>query len=162
MMKKFLRFLGLFFLLVGIGIQFFQPSKNNGPITEDHLFNAESVPPEVAAIIKGSCLDCHSNTTTYLWYHEMAPVSWLVDEHIREGKKELNFSEWGKIDFYKKVTLLEQICQEADRKTMPLKSYTYLHPSAKLTDKETTILCRWTEQLAEELMRREQGETDNY
>lgn len=60
---------------------------------QDLLAN-NAVPEDVAGMLKTSCYDCHSNEPVYPWYAYVAPVSWLVSRDVREGKKELNFSEW--------------------------------------------------------------------
>jgi hypothetical protein len=41
-----------------------------------------------------ACFDCHSNQTVWPWYSHIAPISWLVQRDVREGRRELNFSEW--------------------------------------------------------------------
>lgn len=151
-MQKIIRIFLLVLLLTFIVAQFFQPKKNTSEASENHILTLHSVPEEVAGILKNSCLDCHSNTTNYHWYHYISPASWLVANHIREGKKELNFSEWGNMDVFSQITKLEEICQESEQKEMPLKSYLLMHPKAKLSDEQIATLCDWTTRLSEELL----------
>ncbi len=136
-----------------IVIQFFQPEKNQSTDTENIIFKHEQLPENVQKIITTSCLDCHSNNTNYLWYHKIAPVSWMVRKHITEGKKELNFSEWGKLDKYKKITALEDIRQELEQKTMPIKPYLIMHPDAKLTDEDRAVMYAWIDKKGTELVK---------
>lgn len=135
-----------------IVIQFFQPEKNNGEITDNHIFRQEKLPENVQSTIKNACLDCHSNNTDYPWYNKIAPVSWMVNKHVVEGKKELNFSEWGNMDTYDKIVALEDIRQEVEQKTMPLKEYVAMHKEAKLTDEQVTALLAWIDKRGAELV----------
>ncbi len=151
-MRKFFRIITIVLVLAFISIQFFRPTKNAGGVTPDHLFEKEKIPADIKSIIKNSCLDCHSNQTNYLWYHNIAPVSWLVNDHIVEGKSELNLSDWGKLDIFDKIAALEDIRTEIEDKKMPIKAYTALHKSAKLTDGQIVLLQNWTEKLGLELL----------
>jgi hypothetical protein len=56
------------------------------PVADLHLS------PEVAAILKRSCADCHSNQTIWPWYSYVAPVSWLVERDVRRGRDHMNLS----------------------------------------------------------------------
>jgi len=152
-MRRILRIFGVVLLLAFITIQFFQPDKNQGAVTENDILTVQKVPAEIAGILKESCFDCHSNVTRYHWYHNIAPVSWMIDDHIQEGKKELNLSNWGKTDLYDKITTLEEVAQETRRKTMPLKSYLIMHPKARLSDEQIEALNEWANNLGEELLK---------
>ncbi len=150
-MRKIVRLLGIIFVLSFIVLQFFQPEKNKEEITANHIFKQEQVPDKIKTTLAEACLDCHSNNTRYTWYHFM-PVSLMVNKHVIEGKDELNFSDWGNMDVFEKITILEEMCQETERSTMPLKSYRVIHPKAKLKNNEIADLCDWTSKLAEELL----------
>ncbi len=151
-MRKILRIVIIIFIIGFIVIQFFQPQKNQGQITDSDILSAHKVPENVAIILKESCFDCHSDKTRYLWYHNIAPVSWMINDHIKEGKHELNFSKWGELDIFEKITTLEEISQESSRKTMPLKSYLIMHPKAKLSEEQIKTIEDWTTKLGEELL----------
>ncbi|WP_346861000.1 heme-binding domain-containing protein [uncultured Draconibacterium sp.] len=151
-MRKTLRLVGIILVLGLVILQFFQPEKNQEERTNKHIFEVEQVPANIQTVLSNACLDCHSNTTHYTWYNKIAPVSWMVNEHIVEGKDELNLSEWGDMDVFEKITKLEEVCQEAERKTMPLKSYRFIHPKAKLNEEQISELCDWTTKLSEELL----------
>ena len=43
-----------------------------------------------------ACFDCHSNETHWPWYSNIAPISWLTQNNVKEGRDELNFSEWNR------------------------------------------------------------------
>ncbi len=94
-------------------------------------------------------MDCHSDHTNYLWYHRVAPVSLMVRKHITEGKDELNFSTWGELDDYDKISAYEDIYKEVKNKKMPIKSYRAVHKNARLTKEEIDALCDWTKAQSE-------------
>lgn len=142
------------FAIVAFGvIQFFQPEKNVGEKTENYIFRQEQLPENVQIIIKNACLDCHSDNTKYPWYSKIAPVSWMLNKHILEGKKEFNFSEWGELDAYGKIVALEDIRQEVERKTMPLKGYVIMHKEARLSEEQVAALIAWIDKKGAELVK---------
>ena len=104
---------------------------------------ALDAPPEVEAILRKACFDCHSNETRWPWYSRIAPVSWLLAKDTREGRSILNFSEWGVYDAemmdYDKESSWEQI--EAGE--MPPWFYYPTHLDALLSDEETEALKTW-------------------
>ena len=154
-MRKIFKLILLLLVIGFVVLQFFQPKKNlEATASGDDLLAVQQVPNDVALILKNSCYDCHSNNTRYLWYHHISPVSWMVNHHVEEGKHELNFSEWGKLDLYDQITTLEEIGQETKRKTMPLKSYLLMHPGAKLTQEQIDQIETWTNELGEQLLKK--------
>lgn len=149
-------FFKIFVSLAVVGfvvIQFFQPKKNVGEITENHIFRQEQLPENVQLTIQNACLDCHSNNTRYPFYDRIAPASWMVSKHITDGKKELNFSEWGTLDAYDKIKALEDIRQELEQNTMPLKAYVVMHREAKLSEEQKSALYAWIDKKGEELVK---------
>jgi len=154
-MRRILKIIIIVIIVLFVIIQFFQPERNTGEMTSAHIFQNEKIPEGVMNTLKNACMDCHSNQTRYWWYDKLAPVSWMVREHITKGKKEINFSEWGKQDTYDKFVSFEDISKEVGRHTMPLKSYTMMHKKARLTDEERKTLVDWckkrTTELTEEL-----------
>lgn len=151
-MRKIIKITVVIGILAFVVIQFFQPAKNTSDDVKNHIFTQEQLPEDVREILKTSCVDCHSNNTNYLWYHKIAPVSWLVSNDVIKGKKELNFSEWGEMDDYDKIGAIEDIRQEIEQKTMPIKPYVIMHPEAKLSDEEVAVLTAWIDKKAGELV----------
>lgn len=145
-MKKIIKIV-LIILVIGlVAIQFFRPERNSSEIYEEnHVTKRLNVPDNVHQILKRSCFDCHSNHTTWPWYSNVAPVSWLVAKDVRNGRAKMNFSEWGKIPVSKQEARLEAICEEIKEGEMPLKEYLYLHPGAKLSPQDKDVLCGWVE-----------------
>lgn len=137
-------------LLIGVGLlvvaQFFGPAKTNPAIDQSQALESHvPVDPKVAAILDRSCKDCHSNKTEWPWYSHVAPVSWFVIDHVDEGRIHLNFSEWGTYDAEQRRDLLRDICTEVKQGSMPLSSYTPLHPGSELTGEDVATICEWTQ-----------------
>lgn len=151
MRKVFTIFL-LLLLIVIIVIQFFQPEKNYQETTTDSFAFQMEVPETVKKYLVKSCFDCHSNQTRYPWYGRVAPVSWILNKHITEGKENLNLSEWGQYSKRKQLSLLNEICESVSDRSMPLKSYASIHKDAELFEFEIEEICAWTEEAAENLM----------
>lgn len=140
-------------LLIIIGIlvvmQVVRPARTN-PVSNprEHIQAVLPVHPEVAAIFTRSCNDCHSNNTVWPWYSNVAPVSWLVINDVREGRNDLNFSSWGAYDREKQQKLLHEICEQVKEGEMPGVSYTLMHSNARLSDTDRGTICGWTAGLA--------------
>jgi heme-binding protein len=131
-----------------VAIQFVRPSLGNPPVDEAKTIDATAaVPADVHAMLERSCYDCHSNKSAWPWYSRVAPVSWLIAKDVRQGRKELNFSEWGTYKPRRKSHKLEELCEQVNEKKMPLKVYLPLHPRAKLSDADRTRLCEWANAL---------------
>jgi dsDNA-binding SOS-regulon protein len=152
-MRLFFKIFVSLVIVAFVVIQFFQPEKNIGEVTQNHIFRQEKLPENVQLTIQNACLDCHSNNTRYPFYDRIAPASWMVSKHVTEGKKELNFSEWGEMDAYDKIKALEDIRQELEQNTMPLKAYVVMHREAKLSEEQKTALFSWIDKKGEELVK---------
>jgi dsDNA-binding SOS-regulon protein len=152
-MRLIIKILVVIGFVTFVVIQFFQPKKNISQDVKNHIFTQEQLPENVKQILQNACMDCHSNNTRYPFYDRIAPVSWMVNKHILEGKDELNFSEWGELDAYDKIGALEDIRQEVEQKTMPLKSYVVMHKEAKLSEEQVAELIAWIDKKGGELVK---------
>ncbi|CAN5503534.1 MAG: heme-binding domain-containing protein [Pyrinomonadaceae bacterium] len=142
---KILKWLALLGVVVIIGLQFVRPARTNPAVDQSQTIYARlQMNPQVASILDRSCRDCHSNTTRWPWYSNVAPVSWFVIDHVNHGRSHMNFSEWGSLDNRQAGKKLEEICEEVEDGAMPLKSYTRLHWGANLSPEDTKTLCEWT------------------
>ena len=81
-----------------------------------------------------ACFDCHSNETVWPWYSNVAPLSWLVQRDVDEGREELNFSEWNRPQEG------EEAAETVGDGSMPPGQYLLTHPDARLTDAELSTL----------------------
>lgn len=136
-MKKVL----IVLLVALVVIQFFQIDKTN-PVTDinQDFLKIHETPTEIAAVIKASCYDCHSNNSAYPWYTNVQPVGWFVKGHIEEGKEHLNFSEFGTYTPKKQAHKLEECREMIEKGEMPLSSYTIIHGEATLSEAQQTTL----------------------
>lgn len=139
------RKIGLVLVLVLIIFQFFQPKKNESSmILAEDITKVTNIPKDVLTILKTSCFDCHSNKTAYPWYYTIQPLSWWLNNHIKEGKGKLNFSEFGNYTAEKAIKKLHEIEEVIIENEMPLTSYTLIHRNAKLDAKQRKLLANWT------------------
>ncbi len=154
-MKKFFKRLFIVLLVVFIGIQFVRPAKNKAEGTgKNDISTLYAVPADVQAILKTSCNDCHSNNTVYPWYAEIQPVAWWLNEHIEDGKKDLNFSEFATYRIRRQYKKLEEINELVKKDEMPLNSYLWIHKDAKLNDQQKMVLAGWVEAVRDSIKAR--------
>ena len=147
-MSKLVKRILLGLLAVFVIMQFFRIDKTNPPVDASKDFIKLNNPPaEVAQILSSVCYDCHSHETKYPWYTNIAPVSWWVKGHINHGRGDLNFSKWADYDAKRKDHKLEECYEELEKKAMPLKSYTWAHSNARLTDEQRALMVDWFKSL---------------
>ncbi|MDV7188212.1 heme-binding domain-containing protein [Lutibacter sp. TH_r2] len=134
-------------LVLLVLIQFIRPEKNNLEDLKNDISNEFKIPNEVQEIIKTSCADCHSNTTKYPWYSEIAPVSWYLALHVNDGKEHLNFSEWMAYNKHQKEHIISDLEEVMESHKMPLGSYLLLHEDAKMTNEQYIVFLDWVKTL---------------
>lgn len=131
-MKNISRFifavLGLFVL-----IQIIPYGRNhtNPPVVSEPKWDS----PQTKALAARVCLDCHSNESIWPWYSNIAPISWLVQHDVDEGRQRLNFSEW---DQHRQET--DEIYKLINNGEMPPSQFLFMHPEARLTESEKQAL----------------------
>lgn len=144
---KIIKKIAKLLLLLFVIIQFFRPDKNSNQGDHLTIFIHETNPLEdVKIILAQSCYDCHSNDTKYPWYFNVAPVSFWISDHIREGKKNLNFSVWDSYTKTEKQNKLEELIEVIEDVKMPLMQYTWIHPEASLTREQKEAVLEWAKQ----------------
>ena len=89
-----------------------------------------------------ACYDCHSNTTVWPWYSNIAPVSWLVQRDVDEGREHLNFSDWNQshAEHGHEEGEVEELGEVVLEGEMPPPNYLLTHPEARLTQAELAAL----------------------
>ncbi len=142
MIRKILLGLLVAFLL----IQFIRPTKNiSEGKSPNYISNKYAVSEPVAGIIEKACHDCHSNNTVYPWYTNIQPVGLWLQNHVNEGKEELNFSEFLAYSPKKARHKLGEMIEILEEGEMPLESYTWIHKNAMLSSDERTALTEWAD-----------------
>lgn len=135
---KWLKRIALGLVAVFVVIQLIRPAKTNPPVTGEI-----DAPPEVAALLRRACYDCHSNETKWPWYAQVAPASFLLISHVNDGRKHLNFSEWKGYEAGKQLKRMKDLVEEVESGDMPMPPYVLLHAEAKLTEAEKATLLAW-------------------
>lgn len=141
---RILRIILLSILIIFVLIQFIRPARNLSSQTyPDDIASLYAVPPDVQVILKDACYDCHSNNTRYPWYVNIQPVGWMLARHVRNGKEELNFNEYGSYSPKRQLNKLKRMKEQIKEEQMPLKSYTLMHASARLTSSQKEAIIKW-------------------
>ena len=140
-------------LLVALVVmQFIRPARNiSTEESANHISKKYTVSASVNGIMEKACYDCHSNNTVYPWYANIQPVGFWLDDHVKEGKGELNFSEFLTYSPKKARHKMEKVVEEVKEGGMPLDSYTWIHKNAILTQEEKSELTTWADTLAKQI-----------
>ena len=143
-MKIFFKRFLVFLLIAFLFMQFFRPKKNLSTAVAINDFTTNyAIPADVHAVLKASCYDCHSNNSTYPWYNNIQPVAWYLADHIKEGKKEINFNEFASYKIAKQYRKLEEIINQVEMDEMTIESYTLDHGGAKLNVTQKSMIINW-------------------
>ncbi len=139
-------------VVVFVAAQAIPVARTNPPVDPSKTLAASlRVPPDVSATFQRSCQDCHSNQTTWPWYSQVAPFSWLLARHVTEGRRELNMSEWAQYQVRRKDRKLKEICEQVQKGSMPMTSYLLIHRDAAVSPQEKTSICQWTDGVRKQL-----------
>jgi hypothetical protein len=74
-----------------------------------------------------------------------------MEKHIKEGKENLNFSEWGNYSSRKQSNKLDRIVKQIKSDEMPLSSYTLIHKNAILSSSQKQEVINWIQKTADSL-----------
>ena len=149
---RIVKIVALVLLICFVGIQFVPTELNQSdivPKTDFLLVN--NLPRDIGTLLQGSCYDCHSNKTDYPWYNKIQPVAWFLENHIAEGKEELNFNEWNEYSNRRKYSKLKSIISQIEDDEMPLFSYTLIHKDAVLSKSEKTLVIDYMKKIKDSL-----------
>ena len=141
-MKRIIKWGIVAVIAIFAALQLVQPSRTNPPVKTDFL-KATAAPPDVAAMFRAACYDCHSDETRWPWYSYVAPMSWQIADDVNSGRRHVNLSEWpeDKPDAARKK--IEDMSDEIDDGDMPMKKYTLIHKDARLTQQQRDTLTQW-------------------
>jgi hypothetical protein len=144
-MKKYLTWALWALLAALVLIQFVRPAKNESNDMTNDIAKTFPVPEAVQSVLKTCCYDCHSNYTKDPWYAQIQPVGlWLAD-HVKEGKKEVNFNEFSSYKPRRQYKKFDEIMEQVKEGEMPLSSYTLIHRDAVLTEQQKTLVLNWAQ-----------------
>ncbi|TDE29357.1 cytochrome C [Flavobacterium ranwuense] len=144
-MKKIIKKILIIGFVIFLLMQLYQPARNESYEQEltANFTKMYDVPKNVETILRTSCYDCHSNNTNYPWYSYIQPGRIFMENHIKKGKKDLNFSEFGDYSKRKQGSKLEAIIKQIKSDEMPLASYTLLHKNAIVTPAQKEEVINW-------------------
>lgn len=92
--------------------------------------------PQTRELAARACFDCHSNETVWPWYSSIAPISWMTQHDVEEGRATVNFSDWART---REVDEIGEVVSEGQ---MPPSTFLITHPEARLTDTELAALAQ--------------------
>ncbi len=135
-------------LIIFVAIQFISmdiPAKIDSNPSEEI-----QAPKEIITILKRSCYNCHSSDVTKPFYYNIAPISWFVQQHVKNGRKVVNFSNWNSYNKNKQFKVIDRL-PKAIVIRMPMPSYLWLHKESTLSYDEKKLLTKWAEALKEKI-----------
>jgi hypothetical protein len=119
--------LGLLLLFGLVQLVPYGRNHSNPPVVAEPAWDSQLT----RTLAQRACFDCHSNQTTYPWYTNIAPVSWLTQLDIDRGRRRLNFSDWTG-----NSRGTRELAGAISEGSMPPFYYVWMHPSAKLSAAE--------------------------
>lgn len=122
---------GLAVLLVLVQLLPYGRAHTNPPVLATPTWDS----PQTQALFERACADCHSNQTVWPWYSNVAPISWLVQRDVDEGRAKLNVSEWGRGE--QEAGEIREVVYSGE---MPPRVYLLTHPEARLSAQEKAAL----------------------
>jgi hypothetical protein len=143
----------LLLVILFILIQLIPKAKRNSTdsVSTTSIDNLYLVPDTVMHLLKIACYDCHSNNTHYPWYSNWQPFTLYLNNHITEGKKELNFDEFSNYTSRRQKSKLKSIASQIEDNEMPLTSYKLIHSNARLNNDEKQLIINWAKQTLDNL-----------
>lgn len=130
----------LVFIIILALMQIIQIEKTNPSINKTLEIDA---PENIKTLLVNACYDCHSNQTVWPWYSSIAPVSWIIEGHVNDGRRSLNFEEWNDYTEEEKSKQLKEIYRTVYA-SMPPKDYIRMHDKADLTKEQRELIRVWT------------------
>ncbi|HMM11793.1 MAG TPA: heme-binding domain-containing protein [Bacteroidales bacterium] len=149
-MRKYIVIIVILFVF-GI-IQFIRPERNLATVESRYdVFYLTETNPELVRLVKTACYDCHSDRTAYPWYASIAPVSWMIGQHVKDGKKHLDFSKWLVYDKEERLHHLREIKEVLQEAEMPPAIYLLMHSEAKLSGPDRSMIIQWADSLGAQI-----------
>ncbi len=126
-MKKNILRIVVALIIILVALSLIPLNRTNPAVTREVKWDSDTT----QQLARRACMDCHSNATVWPWYSYVAPVSFLVTNHVTEGRQRLNFSTWDQPN-----AEIEEIVGHIDGGEMPPWNYLLMHSTAKLNAAE--------------------------
>ncbi len=107
-------------------------------------------PEEIMNILKRSCYDCHSSEVKEPFYYNIAPMSWIVQQHVKNGRRVVNFSKWYTYNKDKQLKVMDKLPKSIIIR-MPMPSYLWIHKESALSKYEKELLTKWSKEIKEKI-----------
>jgi hypothetical protein len=144
-MKQKLKWGLLVIAVVAIPLLFIHPfGRVKAVNSANPLLSGAQIEAPVVNVMQRSCASCHSEQTAWPWYSYVPPMSWMVEKDVRDGRNHFNMSHWNEKSAEKRMEILSEISVMIRNKQMPLPRYTLLHPDAKLSEADISLMDRWS------------------
>jgi cytochrome c len=133
--------IGLF--VAAVGLAQFHPLGNPRTVPEQarvELLNGAQMTESAKRVLVEKCADCHSNASAWPLYSKVAPVSWLIERDVLEGRDHLNLSRWRDLAPDRRETLAEEIVRQAKASSMPPLRYRLIHWNSNLSPSDKAAL----------------------
>ncbi len=88
-------------------------------------------------LARAACYDCHSNETVWPWYSNVAPMSWLVQKDVDDGRRAVNFSDWTAAGASHDA---DELHDAVEGGSMPPRQYELIHSAARLSAADRAVL----------------------
>ena len=134
--RTIIKWTALGFVVVLVAIQFVPYGRDHSNPAGGRQIAWDS--PRTEQLMTDACMDCHSNLTKWPWYSNVAPISWLVQKDVEDGREALNLSTDGEVE-------VEEMIEAIREGSMPPWQYKPTHPGARLSDQERQDLIRGLE-----------------
>ena len=149
---KIFKIIATVLLIAFVGIQFIPSQLNKSQSTaKSDFIVVNNVPQKIKNKLLTSCYDCHSNNTNYPWYNKIQPAAIFLENHVKDGKEQLNFSKWDSLSVRRKKSKLNEMINQIRDDQMPLSSYTIIHRDAKFSKTEKQEMIEWMTQKKDSL-----------
>jgi hypothetical protein len=112
--------------------------RSDKPLLLDSSFD-----PQVQRTIERSCQNCHSEKTEWPWYSYVAPLSWMIENDVKQARSHMNLSRWNGYNAEQQQEILSKMSVLVRNRAMPLPRFLLLHPESKLSDAEVAYLYQW-------------------
>jgi len=149
---RIIKMILLVLLIIVVGIQFIRPVRNESEqVLLTDITMTFNMPDSVLDALKISCYNCHSSNTIYPFYANFQPVAWMLNNHVKNGKDKLNFSDFGAYSRRRQLSKLKSMVSQIQDDKMPLPSYTLFHKDAALTEKNKLSIINWANKTTDSL-----------